>query len=352
MGDTSIEWTDKTWNPTRGCSLVSAGCTHCYAMKQAHRFSGPGGKYEGLTRPGANGPIWTGKVRLAPQMLDAPLRWTKPRRIFVDSMSDLFHEDVPDDFIAAVFGVMAMTPRHTYQILTKRADRLPKWFEWLRAEYDGPCDQNAVLQTSLGQYHRGDYEASDDAFEDMLDADWPLPNVWIGVSVEDQATADERIPHLLRAPAAVRFLSIEPLLSPVRLNLMDWYDWADGSHCVVPRNRSSRPDWVIVGGESGPKARPMHPDWARSIRDQCVAAGVPYFFKQWGEWCPVSDDTPTGSKLVFVHELGGVVPAASPYEPGCPCDSSPREAEMVRVGKKAAGRRLDGRTWDEFPEVA
>lgn len=264
MGETSIEWTDKVWNPVRGCKLVSPGCTNCYAMRQAHRFAGPGGKYEGLTKLGARGPIWTGEARPVPDMLDAPLRWRKPCRVFVNSMSDPFHEDVSDDFVAAVFGVMAMTPRHTYQVLTKRAARLPRWFEWLQAEYDGPCDQNAVLQTSLGQYHRGDDdEAFYEAFEDMLDADWPLPNVWLGVSVEDRARKI-RIEPLRFTPAAVRFLSLEPLLED--LGTLDL----------------SGIGWVIVGGESGPGARPCHLDWIRSIRDQCREAGVSCFVKQLG----------------------------------------------------------------------
>jgi protein gp37 len=220
----SIEWTDATWSPVRGCSVLSAGCQHCYAMKQAHRFSGPGMPYDGLTKTTSHGPVWTGEVRPVPALLDEPLRWRRPRRIFVNSMSDLFHEDVPWGFIERVFETMVACPHHTFQILTKRAERLHEMASRLP---------------------------------------WPS-NVWIGVSVEDRRVL-HRIAHLraVRA-AAVRFLSCEPLIGPLeRLPL-------SGIH------------WVIVGGESGPRARTMKQAWVESIHRQCVAAGVPFFFKQWG----------------------------------------------------------------------
>jgi protein gp37 len=305
----AIEWTDATWNPVRGCTKVSPGCAHCYAETFAERFRGvPGHPYE----QGFD-------LRLVPEKLGEPLKWRKPRMVFVNSMSDLFHKDVPDRYIAAVFGVMSMCPQHTFQVLTKRAERLPRWFDWLKREYNGPCEQNAVLQTSLGDYFTGS-APSDEVFEAMLDADWPLPNVWLGVSVEDQRRADERIPHLLKTPAAVRFLSVEPMLSEInvkpylrhKFNREPHCDWCED--CIPDshgadwwkQTRADRHgpfvDWVIVGGESGPGARPMHPDWARKVRDDCVAAGVPFFFKQWGG-----------------------------------------------TNKKATGRVLDGRTWEEFP---
>jgi protein gp37 len=215
---TTIEWTDATWNPTRGCTLISPGCAHCYAERFAERFRGvPGHPYE----QGFD-------LRLIPEKLTEPLRWNQPRRVFVNSMSDLFHDGVPISFIRAVADVMARTPWHTYQVLTKRSER---------------------LRDLLGG------ELSDAA---------ALPNVWWGVSVENRRHGLPRIDHLRAAPARVRFLSVEPLLEDLgRINF-------DGIH------------WIIVGGESGPGARPMEQDWVRSLRDQCEAAGVPFFFKQWG----------------------------------------------------------------------
>lgn len=236
---TKIEWTDATWNPLRGCSRVSDGCRNCYAEKVANRFSGPGQPYEGLI---AKGGQWNGKIKLVPEKLSEPLRWKKPRMVFVNSMSDLFHESVPDDFIDKVFAIMAQCPEHTFQILTKRPKRM---LSYLSAKNLGRR-VNSYLPSTVN---------------------YPIPpkNVWLGVSVEDQKSADERIPLLLRCPAAVRWVSAEPLLGPVNLTFED------------------RPvDWVVVGGESGHGARPMAHSWARSLRDQCVSAGVPFFMKQMG----------------------------------------------------------------------
>lgn len=219
----TIEWTDTTWNPVRGCSRVSPGCTHCYAERMAHCFSGPGKPYEGLTRKSGKGPQWSGRVQLVYDVLDEPLRWRRPRVVFVNSMSDLFHENVPEQFIKDVFDIMAEADRHTFQILTKRADRLAE-----------------VAARLL----------------------WPS-NVWMGVSVENEDYL-HRIDRLREVPAQVRFLSLEPLVGPLPdLDL-------NGIH------------WVIVGGESGPGSRPMKKTWVRDIRRQCRKAGVPFFFKQWG----------------------------------------------------------------------
>ncbi len=240
MADRStIEWTEATWNPVTGCTKVSPGCAHCYAETFAERFRGvPGHPYErGFD------------LQLRPERLDQPLTWKRPRMIFVNSMSDLFHEEVPEDYIRAVFQVMERASWHTFQVLTKRHERL------------------AELAPLLP---------------------WPQ-NVWMGVSVENQRWTC-RVDALRRTPAAVRFLSCEPLLSALQLNL-------EGIH------------WVIVGGESGPGARPMRPEWARDIRQQCESAHVPFFFKQWGAY----------------SEAG------------------------ARVGKGQAGRVLDGRTWNFMP---
>lgn len=294
-----IEWTDKTWNPVRGCSLVSAGCANCYAMKQAHRFSGKDQPYEGLTEIGPHGPRWTGQITLVPNALDEPLRWRKPCRVFVNSMSDLFHEAVPDDFIDRVFAVMALMSEHTFQILTKRPQRM---LRYLTCHASGGRHVWSACQAITLPNKRA--------------TSWPLPNVWLGVSIEDQKTADERIAELLQTPAAVRFVSYEPALGPVDLTSMleDYRCLCGGaiyrvqrpahhewhcSHCGEIRSAAIRPgvDWVIVGGESGPGARPCDVAWVRSIVQQCQAAGVPVFVKQLGT-------RPVTSEVVFDTDRG------------------------------------------------
>jgi protein gp37 len=320
---TAIEWTDETWNPVRGCSIVSKGCTNCYAMKQAHRFSGPDRAYEGLTKLTNGGPVWTGEVRLVPELLDAPLHWRKPRRVFVNSMSDLFHEDVPDEFVDAVMRMTMRALRHQFQILTKRPARMVQYMlsaEERMRRFLAPADTPVWVP-------------------------WPPPNVWLGVSCEDQATADERIPLLLQTPTAVRFVSAEPLLGPINFGY---------TFSAAYRQAGGRAafDWLICGGESGPGARPMHPNWARSLRDQCVAAGVPYFFKQWGEWAPgeCADFAPkrteqTATWFAGSWHFGRMTPRES--------EETHRddEPDLFRIGKKAAGRLLDGHEWNEFPRV-
>lgn len=241
---TAIEWTDETWNPVTGCVKVSPGCKHCYAEKFSERFRGT------IQANGKLHPFYSGfDPLLRPERLDQPHNWSSPRRVFVNSMSDLFGEFVPDEFLEQVFDVMRATPQHTYQVLTKRADRLREWTRtrtWLKR----------------------------------------APHIWLGVSVEDKKYGLPRVRDLRGAQASVRFLSIEPLLESLgKVDLRGI-------------------DWVIVGGESGPKAREMDPKWVREIRDQCLHAGVAFFFKQWGG-----------------------------------------------VRKDVTGRRLDGRTWDEFPTV-
>lgn len=288
---TGIEWTDATWNPIRGCSRVSEGCRNCYAESVANRFKGQGQPYEGLiARTGQ----WNGNITVVDHLLDHPLRWRKPRRIFVNSMSDLFHETVPDDVIHAVFSVMAQATQHTFQILTKRPERMRDVLTlW---------DRIGIT----GNYFHGH----------------PLPNVWLGVSVEDQATADERIPLLLQTPAAVRWISAEPLIGPIDFSGM----WVPHQNPAMHENMLEALDWVVVGGESGKGARPMQLDWARTLRDQCQSAGVPFFFKQWGEFGP-----------------NWFCDGDGKYDGG--------PIWMDRMGKKAAGRLLDGREWNEYPVV-
>lgn len=273
MGDgTAIEWTDATWNPVRGCSRVSEGCRHCYAEAVAARFSGPGQAYEGLARRRANGePQWTGKVVLVRDHLEDPVRWKRPRRIFVNSMSDLFHEELPFEAIAEVFAVMVRAPWHIYQVLTKRPARMLEFMRWLEAE-------DAKVGGNLRD-----------------DGPWPAPQIWLGVSVEDQETANARIPLLLQTPAAVRFISAEPLLGPVDLTRVIHplhpsvvIDVTSGAFMITDEagdddfGTCQHLDWVIIGGESGPDARPFDLTWGRSLVGQCTSAGVACFFKQAG----------------------------------------------------------------------
>jgi len=290
---TAIEWTDATWNPTTGCDRVSPGCDHCYALTLAARLKGMGSpKYQNDGDPRTSGPGFG--VTTHETALTAPLRWGSPRMgsprmVFVNSMSDLFHARVPTEFVVRVFAVMAATPQHTYQILTKRPGRARRF---LRDECR--CGQGHGSGVHLRSRMEWAATSHSPTHVPGLDSglfhrmEWPLPNVWLGVSTEDQEQADRRIHELERTPTAVRFISAEPLLGEILLG-----------------DRLRHLDWVIAGGESGTGARPMHPDWARSLRDQCVSAAVPFHFKQWGGRTP-----------------------------------------------KSGGRELDGRTWDEFPAVA
>jgi protein gp37 len=310
---TGIEWTDATWNPVTGCTKVSAGCDHCYAETFAERWRGTPGHYfeRGFD------------VQARPDKLSLPLKWRKPKRIFVNSMSDLFHDDVHDDYIARVFAVMARCPQHTFQVLTKRHARM----------------RSLLSSRKFSRF----VEELTPSFSPLVGM-WPLPNVWLGVSAEDQHWADIRIPALLDTPAAVRFISAEPLLGPVDLYKL----W---------RPEGPELNWVIVGGESGREARPMHPDWARSLRDQCQAAGVAYLFKQWGEWAV---DFRRGTHLLqttgqlITRESGTTT---NPYGHGSGVQDlvdrgHPGWVRVRRTGKKAAGRELDGRTWDQYPAVS
>ncbi|MEA2579123.1 MAG: hypothetical protein QOE83_15 [Actinomycetota bacterium] len=288
---TAIEWTEATWNPVTGCDRVSEGCDRCYAQTLAKRLKAMGNqRYQRDGDPDTSGPGFG--VTLHPDQLSLPARWRQPRVVFVNSMSDLFHPDVPDAFIRQVFATMGKARQHTFQVLTKRPGRMA----------------SLLSREIVGEY---------------LGSLGPLPNVWLGTSVENQKWADVRIPQLLRTPAAVRFLSCEPLLGPTNISDRLLASCEGGCECLRSDDANRREcacggscqtaefgdrrrlDWVIVGGESGAGARPMHPEWARDLRDQCVDAGVPFFFKQWGGRTP-----------------------------------------------KAGGRELDNRTWDEMPATA
>ncbi|PZQ18935.1 MAG: phage Gp37/Gp68 family protein [Ancylobacter novellus] len=364
MGDRSkIEWTDATWNPIAGCSVVSPGCTNCYAMRLAPRteelstgapWAGASGR---LTRSSKAGPVWTGALRLVERRLGEPLRWRRPRRIFVNSMSDLFHESAPDAWIDRVFAVMALCPQHTFQILTKRPARMRAYVSSIGERLD-------QIMAARVPHPTGEWQLWD--LIDPAPFAAPLPNVWLGVSVEDQARADERIPELLATPAAVRWISAEPLLGPIDLlpylfiftaeddaqldcpscdEPLPFHDpkTTDPADIVTPRL-----DWVVAGGESGPNARPMHPDWVRSLRDQCAAADVPFLFKQWGDW--LDERVATSQRMAPGPEMFDRFgrPKGDRWHP---YDAADRNGgAMIRVGKKAAGRLLDGMLHDAYPE--
>lgn len=298
MTASKIEWCDRSdWNPIRGCTRESAGCRNCYAERIAARFSDPGQPFHGIAERTKSGPHWTGKMTLVEDRLDLPLRWKKPSRIFANSMFDLFAEGVPDEWIDRVFAVMALA-QHTFLVLTKRAQRMREYLTAKSHAWDAghACGRVAILCEQMRK-QRGEWNGIGPVGHLEPGASWwPLANVWLGVSVEDQARADERIPALLATPAATRFLSAEPLLGPVDLTRIvpprfrqadenDPYFAYDAvrGHAIGPDDIGlPRLDWVIVGGESGAGARPMHPDWLRSIVAQCRAADVACFVKQLG----------------------------------------------------------------------
>jgi protein gp37 len=429
MAETKIEWCDKVLNPNTGCSKISAGCANCYAERIANRFWG-GRKFT--------------DVKCHPERLEQPLKWKKPQKIFVNSMSDLFHPDVPDEYISKVWDVMWAAKQHTFLILTKRPERMKKWVQenayskhfgwveeervpfepgdliyiddlWMRNmcgwESAGKCECNGgyicgyppdkysekcehgnrlcmskncpiaidnpskeVLEANgLG----GQYEIDDDGYS--VDCEWMelhtrprnafAQNVWLGVTAENQQTADERIPILLQIPAAVRFVSVEPMLGAVDLSCLSLgggmflnafsgrrkcYNEYGGMWNIP--NDYCKLNWVICGGETGPGARPMHPDWVRSLRDQCVAAGVPFFFKSWGEFI-VPEDGERACRVCGCTQNNAC-------EDGCywvednlcnKCVGKPepneRAVKYLRVGKKAAGALIDGQEWRRFPET-
>jgi protein gp37 len=340
MTKSAIEWTDETWNPLRGCNRVSPGCTNCYAERVAMRFSGADQPYEALVRMSSQGPKWTGQIRTVPGALHAPLLWKQPRRVFVNSMSDLFHEAVPFSFVAAVLGCMSLASAHTFQVLTKRPQRMAEFFEWL--EYEGAqVDSPASLcVTKLLVLAEGMPERLEPLIRERAKArsQWPLSNVWFGVSVEDQTRADERREPLCTVASAGwrTWVSYEPALG-----LVDWTGW-------------DFIGWLVSGGESGVRARPSHPHWHRVARDWCAGAGVTYFFKQWGAWQPHDEPhtEPHSEPPVRGANTGASAFLRVDGHWGNQGDWLNGQAQAVdRIGKKAAGRVLDGRLHDACPEV-
>jgi protein gp37 len=296
MGKTKIDWADAVWNPTIGCTKVSAGCENCYAERMAARLKAMGRpEYQDVVDDEGR---WTGKVTLLPERLNQPLHWLKPRWIFVDSMSDLFHTCVPFAYIKQILKVMILASQHTFIILTKRADLMLGFTKWMAG------------------------------WDDISIAEWPR-NVWLGVSISNE---DDywMIEKLLQTPAAVRLVSVEPMLGPIDLfeangiifHNAPKFTWKAGTGI----------DWVICGGESGPNARPMHPFWVRDLYDQCISAEVPFFFKQWGEWIPAGQKFNVCGELSIntkYHDFG--------------------DAICARVGKLKAGHLLYGQEYHQFP---
>lgn len=314
-----IEWTERTWNPLVGCSKISAGCENCYALRMAWRLMHnpiTKDRYEGVVKKTAGGKVnWTGTLRLrSPYDQDnGPLYVIKPTTWFVNSMSDLFHEHVSFKDIDSVYDVMDACRQHTFQLLTKRPQRMLEYYQWKAAGNGFKFDE------------------------------WPLPNVWVGVSVENQPTSYGRIHRLLEVPAAVRFLSCEPLLGHLNLKRAVFMK----PDCLLPEIQLKADlHWVIAGGESGPNARPMHPDWVSNLRDECVTIGIPFFFKQWGEWAPASFGNAQKVKAMDLNADGRAI--HYPQSNNAVQSVQP-STTMYKVGKKLAGRALDGREWNEMP---
>jgi protein gp37 len=378
-------WWTKRWNPITGCTKCSPACDNCYAERlhtQRHKALLTGKHMpECYAEPFDH-------VRFLPERLVDPLHWRKPQRVFPCNMSDIFHAEIDDRRRDLMFGAMAMATQHVFTPLTKRWERM--------AEYMGGADIIERIARACGQ------RWGDDAYHHIAALSWPLPNVWLGATIWDQASADRAVPILLSTPAAKRFVSVEPMLGPVDVapylpgsyecaltcghregassrpevrclecgfQGLDTYEvWGDGNTEICPKcGNVDAPepvcpecgtgmvqehpdtqylDWVICGGETGANARPMHPDWPRSLRDQCQDAGVPFFFKQWGEWAPGEEDGK--------HDHINITTSGADWDK-LPMEELSREMirakSMLRVGNRRAGRVLDGRTWEEVPNA-
>lgn len=360
---TSIEWSDASWTAIRArnlktgkigwhCEHVTTGCEHCYSETL--------NKVYGTGLPFKPGHLKDIEVFLDEKMLIAPLRWRRPRRVFVCSMTDLFADFVTDEMIDRVFAVMALCPQHTFQVLTKRPERMRDYMTKPHPAENVAHDWKVRVSSAIDDLIPIRTPKSIEAKMRVAKLA-PLPNVWLGTSCERQQEADERIPVLLDTPAAIRFVSLEPLLGRINLSALRLgtdrpWDALRGRRAEPGNDDIACPklDQVIVGGESGKAARPMHPQWARDLRDQCHTLGIPFFFKQHGEWTPV--DAINISRL---HALCGLMGSAPQIERDwVRARDFLRKAKEVegtsvlaRVGKKLAGRTLDGRTWDEFPEI-
>lgn len=319
MAKTKIEWADRVWNPVTGCTKISPGCANCYAERMSHRF----GEKWGLPK---NDPF---KVTLHSERLEQPLRWTKPSRVFVCSMSDLFHDDVPFEFVHEIWDVMKACSQHTFLVLTKRPQKMKEVLE-------------RIYSLQRFGWAKGFWN-----------------HVWLGVTAENQEQADKRIQILLQIPAVKRFVSVEPMLGSVRLDRLG----QDKSYCIdalsgrfesndpislnpEPIQEISKLDWVICGGESGPGARPMHPDWVYSLRDQCQSSNTSFMFKQFGEW--THDLTMYDGAKLKPEQTHWIWPNGKHLQVGFG-EVSPGKVLTYRVGKKKAGRLLNGQLWNQYP---
>lgn len=346
---TKIEWSDATWNVITGCSPVSPGCANCYAAQLAGTRLKHHPSRKGLTKEVNGRPVWTGEVRFNEEWLTLPLRWKKPRRIFVCAHGDIFHSNVPDGWLDKIFAVMVLASQHTFQVLTKRPDRMRSYIKSITQGRRDALIARAVFDVT-GSVHA--------AFSvGLLLRRQVIDNVWLGVTAENQEQANKRIPLLLQTPAAKRFVSIEPILSEVNLRRLHPENFAYDLDSLDQENNQDTYyeqvalDWVICGGESGPNARPMHPDWVRSLRDQCQEAGTPFFFKQWGEWIPypqMQEQDKRDAEMSAPGYLMGVK-GGTPTKLDIDCFWREGICEFFRVGKKAAGRLLDGREYQEMP---
>lgn len=329
MNNTTIEWTNVSWNPVVGCTKVSQGCKNCYAETMHERFNGKGSFRN---------------INMKPDKLHEPLKWKGPKRCFVNSMSDLFHEDVPFEFIDKVHAVMAIADNITFQVLTKRAQRMKQYYTTPGRTEAIQREMSAIMH-QYPKYYKRVMTAAMKLIESPMQL--TIQNLWLGVSVENQDAANGRIPELLQCPAGVRWVSCEPLLGPVIL--------------------FGEIDWVVVGGESGPKARPMHPEWVKLLHEHCKAANVPFFFKQWGEWYTRHYKMGNPPKPTFImwrdyqhftQKLWATKGDACLDRNGKLCEiggdfmtATYPVVIMQRVGKKAAGRQLDGVEYSEYPKT-
>lgn len=330
MADRSkIEWTDATWNPIIGCSVLSPGCKHCYAMRLAGTRLKNAPSRQGLTIETKAGPVWNGQVRFMEQWLTQPLHWAKPREIFVGAHSDLFYDGVTDEQLDQIFAVMALGRWHRFQVLTKRPDRMLAYLadrETQRRVYHA---MQRIVAEPIGGRHVNNLRVTT-----CFPWAWPLPHVIVGASIERQQEADERRPALrfLASQGWATWVSYEPALGPV-----DWTGW-------------NFIGWLVAGGESGPNARPSHPDWHRAARDYCQPRGIPFFFKQWGNWAPIAE---WGDGLSPDKSRREVAISCSGSD--VPDDENPddvRGQRLAFVTKQAAGALLDGESWKQFPEWA
>lgn len=381
---TRIEWVRNseghkgaTWNVVTGCSLASPGCLRCYAMRLAGTRLKHHPSRIGLTEETRSGPVWTGEVRFNEEWLEQPLRWKKPRAIFVAAHGDLFHPGVPDEVLDQIFAVMALSPQHTYQVLTKRAGRMRAY---VSDDSQARMDARQAAMRGLSKDPKVSFPG------------WPLKNVWLGISVEDQRRANERIPDLLMTPAAIRWISAEPLIGGILLDAIPMQVPGTDEHGTLSalegiltpsaggagvedrtaETKLPKLDWVVVGGENAPDALPMLPRWARSLRDQCAASQTAFFFKQWGTWHTNAILMSTGEAVFrqFTSYEQWVAKAATWIRGGICLDNEGRNLKcgkdmkaaeeagrfpvtiMHRMSKRQSGNLLDGRTHEEFPITA